>query len=187
MIERYLPGFGINIFSELNCKWVNQRMYRLYNSLWEWKLLSHIQLFVTPWTVDKQVPLSMEFSRPEYWSGQPFPSPGNLPNPGIKPRTTALQSDSLPSEPPVEVYFLFNPSPLPPEHWGILFYVLEYPEWKKGYHFIVSVHFIDYDAQFLIHSIYNCCMLLVIALSPDVNLVDIIITCTLWVRKRKSV
>ena len=41
----------------------------------------------------------MEFSRPEYWSGQPFPSPGDLPNPGIKPRFPALQADSLPAEP----------------------------------------------------------------------------------------
>ena len=42
----------------------------------------------------------MEFSRPEYWSGLPFPSPGDLPNPGIKPRSPALQADSLPAEPP---------------------------------------------------------------------------------------
>ena len=42
----------------------------------------------------------MEFSRPEYWSGQPFPSPGDLPDPGIKPRSPALQADSLPAEPP---------------------------------------------------------------------------------------
>ena len=45
-------------------------------------------------------PLSMEFSRQEYWSGLPFPSPGDLPNPGIEPRSAALQADSLPSEPP---------------------------------------------------------------------------------------
>ena len=43
--------------------------------------------------------LSMEFSRPEYWRGWPFPSPGDLPNPGIKPRSPALQADSLPAEP----------------------------------------------------------------------------------------
>ena len=41
----------------------------------------------------------MEFSRPEYWSGQPFPSPGDLPNPGTEPRSPALQTDSLPAEP----------------------------------------------------------------------------------------
>ena len=49
----------------------------------------------TPWTVACQAPLSMGFSRQEYWSGLPFPSPGDLPNPGIKPRSPALQSDSL--------------------------------------------------------------------------------------------
>ena len=49
---------------------------------------------VTPWTIQ-----SMEFSRPEYWSGQPFPSPGDLPNPGIEPRSPTLQTDSLPAEP----------------------------------------------------------------------------------------
>ena len=52
-------------------------------------LLSHVQLFVTPWTVARQVPLSMEFSRQEYWSGLPFPSPGDLPNPGIEPASPA--------------------------------------------------------------------------------------------------
>ena len=49
----------------------------------------------TPWTIQ-----SMEFSRQEYWSGQPFPSPGDLPNSGVKPRSPALQADSLPAEPP---------------------------------------------------------------------------------------
>ena len=58
------------------------------------KSLSHVQLFATPWTIQ-----SMEFSRLEYWSGQPFPSPEDLPNPGIKPRSPALQADSLPAEP----------------------------------------------------------------------------------------
>ena len=47
-----------------------------------------------------QAPLSMEFSRQEYWSGQPFPSPGDLPNPGIEPRSPASRAGSLPSEPP---------------------------------------------------------------------------------------
>ena len=52
----------------------------------------------TPWTVACQVPLSLEFSRQEYWSELPFPSPGDLPNPGVKPRSPALQADSLPNE-----------------------------------------------------------------------------------------
>ena len=53
------------------------------------KLLSHVRLFVTPWTVAYQAPLSMGFSRQEYWSGLPFPSPRDLPNPGIEPRSPA--------------------------------------------------------------------------------------------------
>ena len=63
------------------------------------KLLSCVQLFATPWTVAYQAPLSMGFSRQEYWSGLPFPPPGDLPNPGIKPRSPELQADALPSEP----------------------------------------------------------------------------------------
>ena len=55
---------------------------------------------VTPWTVACQAPLSLGFSRQEYWSGLPFPSPGDLPDPGIKPGSFALRADSLPSEPP---------------------------------------------------------------------------------------
>ena len=66
----------------------------------EWKLLSHVGLFATPWTVAHQASLSMEFSRQEYWSALPFPSPGDLPDPGIEPRFLALQTDSLLSEPP---------------------------------------------------------------------------------------
>ena len=64
------------------------------------KLLSCVQLFVTPWTVAYQAPPSMKFSRKEYWSGFPFPSPGYLPNPGIESRSLALQADILLSEPP---------------------------------------------------------------------------------------
>ena len=54
----------------------------------------------TLWTVAHQAPLSMGFSKQEYWSGLPFPSPGDLPNPGIEPRSPALQTDTLSSEPP---------------------------------------------------------------------------------------
>ena len=64
------------------------------------KSLSRVRLFATPWTVAYQAPLSMGFSRQEYWSGVPFPSPGDLPNPGIEPGSTALYTDALPSEPP---------------------------------------------------------------------------------------
>ena len=56
---------------------------------------SHVRLFVTPWTVARQAPLSVEFSRQEYWSGFPCPPPGDLPDSGIKPEAPALQADSL--------------------------------------------------------------------------------------------
>ena len=64
------------------------------------KSLSRVQLFATLWTVAYQFPPSMGFSRQEYWSGLPFPSPGDLPDPGIKPRSPALQAEALTSEPP---------------------------------------------------------------------------------------
>ena len=67
---------------------------------WKCQSLSHVWFFATPWSVACQAPLSMEFSRQEYWSGLPRPSPGNLPDPGIEPRSPTLQADSLPSEPP---------------------------------------------------------------------------------------
>ena len=56
------------------------------------QLLSYVQLFATLWTVACQAPLSMELSRQEYCSGLPFPSPGDLPDPGIKPESPALAS-----------------------------------------------------------------------------------------------
>ena len=64
------------------------------------KSLSPAQFFVTPWTVAYQAPLSMGFSRQEYWSGLPFPSPGELPSPRIEPGSPALQADALTSQPP---------------------------------------------------------------------------------------
>ena len=64
------------------------------------KSLSRVRLFATPWTVAYQAPPSMGFSRQECWSGLPFPSPGDRPDPGITPWSPALQADALPSEPP---------------------------------------------------------------------------------------
>ena len=61
---------------------------------------SHVQLFATPWTVARQAPLSVGFSKQAYWSAEPFPSSGNVLDPGIKPRFPALQADSLLSKPP---------------------------------------------------------------------------------------
>ena len=67
------------------------------------KSLSHVQLFADLWTVAYQAPPSMGFSRQEYWSGLPFPSPGDLPNPGMEP-SPALRADALTSEPPGRPY-----------------------------------------------------------------------------------
>ena len=64
------------------------------------KSLSRVRLFATPWTVAYQAPPSMGFSRQEYWSGLPFPFPGDLPDPGIEPGSPAFQADALTSEPP---------------------------------------------------------------------------------------
>ena len=64
------------------------------------KLLSRVRLFVTPWTVAHQAPPSMEFSRQESWSRLSLPSPRDIPNPGIKSGSPALQADALPSELP---------------------------------------------------------------------------------------
>ena len=68
-------------------------------SLVKGKSLSHVQLFATLWAVAYQATPSTGFSRQDYWSGLPFPSPGDLPNPGIELRSPALQADALPSEP----------------------------------------------------------------------------------------
>ena len=70
------------------------------------KSLSRVRLFATQWTIAHQAPPSMGVSRQEYWSGLPFPSPGDLPDPGIKPRSPTLQADALTSEPPELLIFL---------------------------------------------------------------------------------
>ena len=69
-------------------------------SLCQCVILCHVRLFVTPWTVAYQAPLSMRFPRQEYWSELSFFSPGDLPDAGVEPGSPALQVDSLPSEPP---------------------------------------------------------------------------------------
>ena len=79
------------------CDINRERMsYRRTSKRGKWKWLSPVQLFVTPWTVAHQAPQPMEFSRQEYWNGLPCPSPGDLPNPRIKPMSPALQADALP-------------------------------------------------------------------------------------------
>ena len=64
------------------------------------KSLSRVRLFATLWTIAQQAPQAMGFSRQEYWSELSFPSPGDLPDPGIELRSPALQADALTSEPP---------------------------------------------------------------------------------------
>ena len=70
--------------------------------------LSRVQLLATPWTAAHQAPLSMRFSRQGYWSGLPFPSPWDLPNPGIESGSPALQADPLPTELQGRVYMLIR-------------------------------------------------------------------------------
>ena len=91
------------------------------------KLLSRVRLFATPWTVAHQAPPSMGFSRQEYWSGLPFPSPGDLPNPGIESRSPTLQADALPSEPPGKLQCVQRP-------WsdGTLVEVVPVGGWSSG-------------------------------------------------------
>ena len=96
--------------------WRHFQSYSFWNpdiygrTTWKkWKvqvLVAHrVLLFVTPWTIAHQTPLSMEFSRQEYWSGEPFPSPGDLTDTGMEHRSLALQANSLPSEPPRKTVF----------------------------------------------------------------------------------
>ena len=78
----------------------SRKLRILQSTKYKVKLLSHVRLFVMPQTIAYQAPPSMEFSRQVYWSGLPFSSPGDLPNPGIEPGSPTLQADALPSEPP---------------------------------------------------------------------------------------
>ena len=101
-IQKVSRNVILNILLPINY-WINYNIATHgYTWKWKWKryLLSCVQPFGTPWTLALQAPLFIQFSRQEYWSGLPFPSPGDLPNPGIEPGSPTLQADSLPSEPP---------------------------------------------------------------------------------------
>ena len=91
----------INGWRDIPCSWVG-RIYivKMTILLLLLSCFSRVQLCATLWTTAYQALLSMGFSRQECWSGLPLPSPGDLPDPGIEPGSTALQIDSLPSEPP---------------------------------------------------------------------------------------
>ena len=104
-------------------------------------LFTHIPLCWTPWTVACQAPLSMGFSRQEYWNGLPYPYPGNLSNPGIECESPELQANSLSSEPPGKPQGDKNPFPfgcLPLGNsesflpkWEMTFYITSTVKWKR--------------------------------------------------------
>ena len=99
------------------------------------KLLSRVWLSAIPWTVAKQAPPSLPFSRQEYWSGLPFLSLRDLPDPGIKPGFPTLQADALPSKPPEK--------PLPNrklgQFTGFLFFFSFLPDFKSGFNFYHNI------------------------------------------------
>ena len=72
--------------------------FQILRQPWWWFSHQVLLTLATPLTIACQAPLSMGFSRQEYWSGLPFPSPGDLPDPGIEPRSPAMQADSLPAK-----------------------------------------------------------------------------------------
>ena len=92
------PGGDIFLAAAFSILMTNKHSHLKFSMKVKVKLLSHVRLFATPWTVAYEAPPSMGFSRQECWSGLPFPSPGVLPDPGIEPRSPALQVDALPSE-----------------------------------------------------------------------------------------
>ena len=104
-----LPIVGTELVSLMSLALAGEFFTTSATGKWKWKLLSCVGLFATSWTTQ-----STESSRPECWSGCPFPSAGDLPNLGIEPRSPTLQADSLPAEPPGKPSNLYLPprSPL---------------------------------------------------------------------------
>ena len=100
--EVSFPGWGAKIPHALNQKtkmWKTRSNIVTNSIKWKWSR-SVVSDSATPWTTAYQAPPSTGFSKQEYWSGLPFPSPGDLPNPGIEPGFPAFQADALTSEPP---------------------------------------------------------------------------------------
>ena len=136
MLSPFLMFDG-NISQVLPCSMLHNKVCMLLNHVW---------LFSTPWIVACQALLSMGFFRQEYWSGLPFPSPGNLPNPGMEPGSHALQADSLLSKPPggsmlhnIDHLFLLKPPTmfLPSISWVN---IIKKIYWQK---FLMFIGFLD--------------------------------------------
>ena len=106
-LQPFINGPGQDVSSELKQRYFTPTFRHGSQGSRRWAVMytSHVcmlwcvRFFAAPWTTAHQAPLSMEFSRQEYWSGLPFPSPGDLPYPGIKPGSPTLQADPLPAEP----------------------------------------------------------------------------------------
>ena len=99
-IEGKVPELHLASYMKANSKCITKLNTNTKTIISLQKLLSCVRLFATPWTVAYQASPSMGFSRQEYWSGLPFPSPGDLPNPGIEPGSPTFQADAFTSEPP---------------------------------------------------------------------------------------
>ena len=123
--------------------------------------LGRVRLFVTPWTVAYKAPLSMGFSRQGCRSGLPFPSPEDLPDPGIKPGSPALQADALPSKPPgkgplflkLSTRLMSDINSLGFLYHGIVEYMLKQTQsfvWSHGHVVILFLH--EIVLQILLHS-----------------------------------
>ena len=110
------PSFSFVLLKDI---WPSNRSSVFMRHKVKVKSLSCVWLFVTPWTVACQAPSSTGFSRQEYWSGLPFPSPGELPNPGIESGSPTLQVDSLLYEPPGNPYeYIWFPMNIYGSLWG---------------------------------------------------------------------
>ena len=94
-----LSSLNITLPVSFSLKAVQEYYLSLGDGVYVLSRFSHVLLFVTLWTVARQAPLSMGFSRQEYWNGLPFPPPGDLPDPRIEPMTPTLQASSFLSEP----------------------------------------------------------------------------------------